>query len=307
MEDNSSKVPYGSILSMKHTPSDILRAANVLVTANEAALNELPRHIYYHFYNEISIAFLNWIGRGKNDAIEETLDSLTKLIFNDIDLVSPSGLTIKQRLGMQLRSHCAIMSLYLKVHTSVGYNAMLVGPDNKLRKLLLQVLFHLADQKVFNQATFSLQIIQNELKKNNFLSNEIYDLQNIKNVLEWLVEQGLAYEDKSQLNKSYRLSDRGFIECGIHFVSKIKPPQPINLSDNTLNKNTTSSSLLGIPFERSFDLGDHTGRPNDAYGLRSQNIKRKINANVLSIESSEENNQENKFLKEFDENYKSIK
>ncbi|GAB3789828.1 hypothetical protein GCM10028818_59110 [Spirosoma horti] len=255
---------------MKHTPADISRVANLLSNLDHQNFNEIPSHIYHHFYNEISVAFLNWIGRGRNEDVEETLNHLKKVVFSNPDLAPPKSLTGKQRFGLQLRSHCAMLSLYLKVNTSASYNSMLIGTRNETRRTILQALFSLSQQKSnsINRA-FNLQLIKTEIKNINN-SNKGVTRQNIHYNINWLIDKGLLIEEKSGLNVNYRLSDRGYIECNAHFLQTDLDQTTISKSENSSDETKVSPNDLPIEVSESFDALNNSSDPIVDYSTSSR-------------------------------------
>lgn len=225
----TAAVLHESLLVMKHTPSDISRITDALLTADDRTLKVIPRQAYQHYFDEVGIAMLNWMGRGQTDSIKETLDNLTHSVFSHPEMKQLPDLTTKQRIGLQLRVMCAQMTLYLKVQTATSYNAILVGTRNEVRRTVLRALYEsMGGFGGFSYDAFDYQTIWRKvlplLPENKTTSDK-----NIHHHLRELVNKGLVIEERSGGSVQYRLSDRGLLEARFHFEEQPEPEPGIGV------------------------------------------------------------------------------
>lgn len=216
---------HETVLLMKHTPNDIDRVTNALLLADDQTLNKLPRQTYQHYFDEIGIVILNWMGRGENESIQKTLESLTHGVFSYAGMKQLPELTIKQRIGLQLRVICAQMTLYLKVKNSIRYNAMLLGSRYEVSRAVLHVLYEKAN--VSDGFGFKVEMLDYKtiLEEVNALlpGGRKTTIQNINHLLTKLVKNGLVVKEHPGVGIRFRLSERGITEARYHVKADGEP------------------------------------------------------------------------------------
>ncbi|GAA4459409.1 hypothetical protein GCM10023189_33100 [Nibrella saemangeumensis] len=196
---------------MKQTPSDVKRVTQGLLDAESGQLDSLPRDIITHYFNEVSAALLNWMGKGQVQAIEDVLRMLGRTILSKKELAVPAGLTSHQRIGMQLATLCALMSVYLKVQTSVSYNSMLTGKQNRTCRYILRAFLGDPEQP-YQLSRLTVDDIKERLEgygdEHKGTSRQNIDIQ-----LKKLVTKGLVNSEHEGNRVYYRLSDLGKLEA----------------------------------------------------------------------------------------------
>ena len=229
----TATVLHESVLLMKHTPSDIGRITDALFMADDRTLKEIPRQAYHHYFDEVGIAMLNWMGRGQTDAIQTALESLTHSVFSEPEMKRLPDLTIKQRIGLQLRVMCAQMTLYQKVQTTTSYSALLLGPRNEVRRAMLQVLYEAFEPYGgLDHGALDYQTVWDRVRSYLPADRDTTE-KNVHYHLRKLIEKGLALEDRSA-GVRYRLSERGMAEARFHFKEQLET-KPAELPVTPMN------------------------------------------------------------------------
>ncbi|RYC67533.1 hypothetical protein [Spirosoma sordidisoli] len=226
MTQPTANALHESMLLMKHTPSDIGRVTNALFKADDRDLKALPREAYQHYFDEIGIALLNWTARGQSTQVNHVLQTLSQSLFREPDMKRLPDMTIKQRVGLQLRVLCAQMTLYLQAQTTGSYNAMLLGSRNEVCRTVLRVLYESIAYGGFGYVAYDYQTVWHEVNRLLPDGKSTTD-KNIHHHLRELVKKGLAVVDQSGGSVRYRISERGLVEARFHFEGgEPTPPEP---------------------------------------------------------------------------------
>jgi hypothetical protein len=248
MTESTANVLQESMLLMKHTPSDIGRVTQKLFQADDRTLEALPVDTFQHYFDELGIILLNWTARGKTDDIDKILRSIAETVFSCPDMSRLPDLTIKQRVGLQLRVLCAQMTLYLQTQTATSYAVLLQGTRNATRRHVLQALYKQATR---TNPMSTQDIIDWMARPPRTKRHSTYMMpptrQKLQPHLQKLTNVGLAIEVREAGSVRYYLSDRGKVEAEAIFG-------PLNPSQPQKEKHPKAASI-SKPTARTHSLG----------------------------------------------------